>query len=68
LRIDDANHILVSAQSQGWYDTKSSACVWRFTAQRAGDAQLIFSGALPCPPLKTCPSSDRSATYRVTIQ
>ena len=68
LRLDDPQHILVSASSQGWYDTTSNACVWRFTAQTAGDAQLAFSGTLPCPPLKSCPSSDRSATYRLSTR
>jgi hypothetical protein len=68
LQINDPAHILVSAQSQGWYDTRSSTCDWRFTAQAAGDAQLIFTGTLPCPPLKTCPSSDRSVTYRLSIR
>jgi hypothetical protein len=68
LRMDDPNHILTSAQSQGWHEVASNSCVWRFTAQAVGDAQLIFTGTLPCPPLKTCPSSDRSMTYRLSIQ
>jgi hypothetical protein len=68
LRIDDPNHSLTSAQSQGWHEVTSNSCVWRFTAQAAGNAQLIFTGTLPCPPLKTCPSADRSATYRLSIQ
>jgi hypothetical protein len=67
LRVDDPNHTLVGARSQGWHDPKSNTCVWRFTAQAAGDAQLVFTGTLPCPPLKFCPSSDRSATYRLTV-
>jgi hypothetical protein len=67
LRIVDPQHILVSAISQGWHDTTSSTCVWRFTTQGAGDAQLVFSGTLPCPPLKFCPSSDRLSTYRLSI-
>ncbi len=68
LRIDDPNHILTSAQSQGWHEATTNSCVWRFTAQGAGAAQLVFSGTLPCPPLKTCPSSDRSTTYRLSIR
>jgi hypothetical protein len=67
LRVDDLNHTLVGARSQGWHDPKSNTCVWRFTAQAAGDAQLVFTGTQPCPPLKFCPSSDRSATYRLTV-
>jgi hypothetical protein len=68
LRVDDPQHVLVSANAQGWHDARSNTCVWRFTAQAAGDAQLVFSGTLPCPPLKVCPSSDRSAIYRLSIQ
>jgi hypothetical protein len=68
LQMNDPTHILVSAQSQGWHDTVSNSCIWRFTAQAAGNSQLIFTGTLPCPPLKTCPSSDRSVTYRLSIQ
>jgi hypothetical protein len=68
LSVVDPNHTLVSAGSQGWHDTTSNTCIWRFTAQATGDAQLVFSGTLPCPPLKVCPSSDRSAIYRLSIQ
>jgi hypothetical protein len=68
LRVEDPQRILLGATSQGWYDAASKTCVWRFIAQSTGDAQLVFSGTPPCPFLKTCPSSDRSATYRVTIQ
>jgi hypothetical protein len=68
LHMDDPHHALVSAGPQGWYDAASRTCVWRFTAQGAGDAQLVFVGTLPCPPLKSCPSSDRSSTYRLSIR
>jgi hypothetical protein len=68
LRVDDPIHTLVGARSQGWHDPKSNTCVWRFTAQAAGDAQLVFTGTLPCPPLKFCPDFDRSATYRLTVE
>jgi hypothetical protein len=60
--------ILVAVNPQGWYDGGARACIWRFTAQGAGSAQLTFVGAAVCPFLRLCPSVEQTVTYAVTVR
>jgi hypothetical protein len=68
LSVSDPGHILAGANPEGWYDAGLQACVWRFTAQGAGSAQLTFSGAAVCPYLKLCPSVEQTIAYGVTVR
>jgi hypothetical protein len=68
LSVSDPGHILAGANPEGWYDASVQACIWRFTAQGAGSAQLTFAGAAVCPYLKLCPSVEQTITYGVTVR
>ncbi len=68
LTVTDLNHILTLVAPGGWYDADAHACIWRFTAESTGNAQLNYQGTLICPPLELCPSVEQSAIYAVTIR
>lgn len=68
LTLSDPSHVLIAPGSGGWYDASARACIWRFTAASQGTAQLNYQGAMVCPPLKSCPSVEQSASYAVTIR
>jgi hypothetical protein len=68
LSASDPGHTLAGANPEGWYDAGAQACIWRFTAQGAGSAQLTFSGAAVCPYLKLCPSVEQTIAYGVTVR
>jgi hypothetical protein len=65
----DPGHILQSSAPEGWYDTSSNACVWRFVAVSAGSAQLTFSGLVLCQPADVhCVAVAETATVEVAVR
>jgi hypothetical protein len=68
MQVDDPNHTLLDAASEGWYDSVSHACVWRFVAANAGNARLSYIGSIVCPPLELCPAVEHAVSYQVTVQ
>ncbi len=69
LTLSDPDHTLASAPVQGWYDASVGACVWRFSAVGAGQAELNFDGTSVCPKGGACAQpTDLAQSYSVVVR
>ncbi len=65
-KFNHQNGSLKMLQPAGYYDSTRSACIWRFTAQSAGQSQLYFTRQMLCKPGNVC--SGIIILYTFTIQ
>ncbi len=51
----------------GYYDSGTNTCVWRFTAQSAGNAVVRFQGPILCQPNRACSPLILEADFAIKI-
>lgn len=59
---------LTLATPAGYGDAARQSCVWRFTAQQAGSAQLTYSMGPVCAVGVHCPAYITILTFEITVQ
>lgn len=64
----DSGSILTQPPNNGWYDAHLKACVWQFTAVKAGSTSLSYSGMAICAPGSKCPAYVIAQSFGVTVQ
>ena len=68
LSLQDPQHVVTSAESEGWYDAAQQLCIWRFTAATPGSAALVYAGGLVCAPGSQCPTIAKAEEFDITVQ
>lgn len=68
LAVTDANAILTQPAGNGWFDEGLKACVWQFTAGKAGSASLSFGGGQVCSSSSKCPNLVIEQSFSITVQ
>jgi len=59
---------LTLQQPAGYAQSASKVCVWQFTAQNAGTAQLIFAGRAICKKGQACPQYVMQVPFTIDVK
>ena len=68
LQASDPSQALAVGRPSGWYNSQLLACIWRYSAVGAGQANLDFSGGPVCAADAPCPTIAAVAHYSVTVK
>jgi hypothetical protein len=68
LNVADPDQSLSAITPEGWYNESLPACVWRYSAAKAGSATLTFTGTVLCPAGQQCPQLAVATEVAVTVK
>ena len=67
LTVQDPAGALAPAAPNGWFDAALQSCVWRFTGQATGAANLAYNGRAICKPGAICTNFVILESFAVTV-
>jgi Putative zinc-finger len=68
MTITDPDGVLTLQTIPGAYSKEHASCIWRFTTNKPGTAQLTFTGGMVCPPNSMCPDIAMLTRFAVTVK